>query len=278
MEKKIRVTLPLEIHNIIETDSEDFGINKNFLCNYLFENYKYIKIINNFDYNLLKNKKIIQFNLSKTNLENYYNFLIENNIQIEAEFFRNLIISYSIKSKKNRELFIFKNILSKIDYAIKNNYQIVLNFRDGNKKLVSPFLVSSSKLEIKNYLFSYEEETKTFKNFLIRNIRSTYILKKNRTFQDEIFIKNVVNNFDPFLSTNNYILVRFSENGLKNLKTLKTNRPKILEKNGFTYKFECSLEKGKRYFAYFLSDAEIIEPFELRNWFKDHFKKGTRLY
>lgn len=278
MEKKIRVTLPLEIYNIIETDSEDFGINKNFLCNYLFENYKYIKIINNNNYYLLKNKKIIQFNLSKSNFENYYNFLIENNIQIEAEFFRNLIINYAIKSKKNRELFIFKNILSKIDYAIKNNYQIILNFRDRNKKLVSPFLVSSSKLEIKNYLFSYEEETKKFKNFLIRNINSIYIVKKSRTFINDDFIKNVVNNFDPFLSTNNYILVRFSENGLKILKILKTNRPKILEKNGFTYKFECSLEKGKRYFAYFLSDAEILEPFELRIWFKNHFKKGISLY
>ena len=42
MEKKLRITIPNEIYKIIESDLEDFGITKNFLCNYIFEKSEWI--------------------------------------------------------------------------------------------------------------------------------------------------------------------------------------------------------------------------------------------
>jgi len=276
MEKKIRVTLPIDIFEIIKNDAENFKVSQNFLYNYLFENYKSLKF--NSNYNNTNKKKIIQFSLNKNNLENYYSFLLDHNIQIEAKFFRNIIIAYAVKSKKNRELFIFKELINRIKYAIKNNKQIILTFQDNSKKRISPFLVASSELELKNYLFSYDESEKNFKNFLIRNIKNVYISTKERTIKNTDFIDQVVKNFNPFLSTNNYIVVRFSQGGLKTFEKLKTNRPKILESNNLIYKFECSLEQGKRYFSYFFSDVEILEPLELRNWFKNQYEKGKKLY
>ncbi|MFK4786166.1 WYL domain-containing protein [Fusobacterium sp. MFO224] len=276
MEKKIRVTLPSETFEIIKNDTSDFKITQNFLCNYLFSNYKNLKY--NINYDNTYQKKIIQFSLNKNNLENYYTFLSDNNIQIEAKFFRNLFIAYASKSKKNRELFIFKELLFRIKHAIDLNKQISLTFKDNSKKIISPFLVSSSELELKNYLFSYDEDEKKFKNFLIRNIKNVYILNKNRTITNKNFINQAIKNFSPFLSINNYIVVRFSNEGLNIFNKLKTNRPKILEKNNSIYKFECSLEQAKRYFSYFFSEVEILEPLELRNWFKLQFKKGRKLY
>ncbi len=41
MEKKIRVTLPDYIYNVIIADIEEFNINKNKLCNYLFNELKF---------------------------------------------------------------------------------------------------------------------------------------------------------------------------------------------------------------------------------------------
>lgn len=279
MEKKIRVTLPIEIVEIIKSDIEDFKVSQNFLYNYLFENYKSLNPDKNLKFkNNFNQKKIIQFSLNKKNRENYYNFLIDNNIQVEAKFFRNIIITYATKSKKNRELFIFKYLIEKINYAINNNKQIILNFKDNSKKTISPFLIASSNLELKNYLFSYDESEKKFKNLLIQNLKSIYISNKKRTLENKTFINNVIKNFDPFLSTNNYIVVRFSKEGLKIFKKLRTNRPKIVENNNLIYKFECSFEQGKRYFSYFFSDVEILEPFELRNWFKNEYKKGIKLY
>ena len=51
MEKKLRITIPNEIYKIIESDLEDFGITKNFLCNYIFEKSDGFKQVYNYKYN-----------------------------------------------------------------------------------------------------------------------------------------------------------------------------------------------------------------------------------
>jgi len=52
-----------------------------------------------------------------------------------------------------------------------------------------------------------------------------------------------------------------------------SNKPKIIEKTGNIFIFQCSEDKAKAYFPQFLEEVEIIEPTELRNWFKETFKK-----
>ena len=276
MEKKLRITIPSEIYKIIESDIEDFRITKNFLCNYIFENSEGFKQIYNYKYG--SNKKIIQFNLNKKNRENYYSFLADKNIEVEAEYFRNIFLYYAQKSKKSREVFIFKNILEKISVAIENKKKIMITFADESIKTISPYYVGSSELELKNYLFSYDDEDKKFKNFSVRNIRAVYITDKKVYSEETEYIKNVIENFDPFLSYDKNVVVKFSDGGIKILEALKTYRPKILEKNGNIYKFQCSFLQGKRYFSYFWNEVEILEPLELRQWFKERSKKTASIY
>lgn len=276
MEKKLRITIPSEIYKIIESDIEDFGITKNFLCNYIFENSEGFKQIYNYKYG--SSKKIIQFNLNKKNRENYYSFLADKNIEVEAEYFRNIFLYYAQKSKKSREAFIFKNVLERISYAVDTQKKIVVTFADDSTKTISPYYIASSELELKNYLFSYDDDEKVFKNFSIRNIRAVYITDKKIYDEEMDYVKNIIENFDPFLSYDKNIIVRFSPEGIKILEALKTYRPKILEKNGNVYKFQCSLLLGKRYFSYFWNEAEILEPAELRQWFKERSEKTVLLY
>lgn len=276
MEKKLRITVPNEIYKIIESDLEDFGITKNFLCNYIFENSEGFKEIYNYKYN--GSKKIIQFNLNKKNRENYYSFLSEKKIEVEAEYFRNIFIYYAQQSKKSRELFIFKNIIEKIMYAIENGKKIIVTFADDTQKTISPYYMASSELELKNYLFSYDDSQKKFKNFTVRNIKSVYVTGKENYNKEMDFVRKVMENFDPFLSCNKSVTVKFTEEGLNILNTLKTYRPKILEQNGNICRFQCSELQGKRYFSYFWNEAEILEPKELREWFKERTEKTYEIY
>ena len=211
MEKKLRITVPNEIYKIIESDLEDFRITKNFLCNYIFENSKGFKQIYNYKYN--GSKKIIQFNLNKKNLENYYSFLAEKKIEVEAEYFRNIFFYYAQQSKKSRELFIFKNITEKKVYEGEND-----------------------------------------------------------------FVREVIENFDPFLSYSRRVKVKFTDEGLEILKKIKTYRPKLLKQEGNICVFQCSELQGKRYFSVFWNEAEILEPLELRNWFRERSLKMTEIY
>lgn len=276
MEKKLRITIPVEIYKIIESDLEDFGITKNYLCNYIFENSGGFKQIYNYKYGNVK--KIIQFNLNKKNRENYYSFLAEKNIEVEAEYFRNIFLHYAQKSKKSREFFIFKDIIGRIASAIDNKKKITVTFADESRKTISPYYIASSELELKNYLFSYDEEVKKFKNFSIRNIRSIYVTGQNVYDGEKEYVKNVIENFDPFLSYSKTVTVRFTDEGLELLNNLKTYRPKILEQDGNIYKFQCSILLGKRYFSNFWNEAEILEPKELRDWFREKSKNMMELY
>lgn len=276
MEKKLRITVPAEIYKIIESDLEDFGITKNYLCNYIFENSEGFKQIYNYKYGNVK--KIIQFNLNKKNRENYYSFLAEKNIEVEAEYFRNIFLHYAQKSKKSREFFIFKDIIGRIASAIDNKKKITVTFADESRKTISPYYIASSELELKNYLFSYDEEAKKFKNFSIRNIRSVYVTGQNVYDGEKEYVKNVIENFDPFLSYSKTVIVRFTDEGLELLNNLKTYRPKILEQDGNIYKFQCSILLGKRYFSNFWNEAEILEPKELRDWFREKSKNMMELY
>ena len=276
MEKKLRITIPSEIYKIIESDIIDFGITKNFLCNYIFENSEGFKSI--YDYKYTGLKKIIQFNLNKKNLENYYNFLSEKKITVEAEYFRNIFLYYAQKSKKSREQFIFKGIINRILHAVENKKKIILTFTDETQKTISPYFIACSELELKNYIFSYDDESKSFKNFSIRNIKSVYITEQTYYDKEMDFVQKIMENFDPFLSYNKFLTVRLTDEGINLLETLKTYRPKIIEKKGNIYKFQCSILQGKRYFSYFLNEAEILEPIELREWFKKSFEKGIENY
>lgn len=276
MEKKLRITVPKEIYKIIESDLEDFRITKNFLCNYIFENSKGFKQIYNYKYN--GSKKIIQFNLNKKNLENYYSFLAEKKIEVEAEYFRNIFFYYAQQSKKSRELFIFKNITEKIMCGVENKKKIIVTFADGTKKTISPYYMASSELELKNYLFSYDEEEKKFKNFTLRNIKAVYVTEKKVYEGENDFVREVIENFDPFLSYSRRVKVKFTDEGLEILKKIKTYRPKLLKQEGNICVFQCSELQGKRYFSVFWNEAEILEPLELRNWFRERSLKMTEIY
>ncbi|MGL5413585.1 WYL domain-containing protein [Cetobacterium sp.] len=278
MEKKIRVTLPRKIVEILENDIEEFFIKKNTLLNYIYAE----KIKENqqkkFIYPYKGETSVIQFNLNKKNLEGYYNFLEENNIQNESEFFREILIEYASLGKKKRECFLFKDIVERINYSIKEKRIIKIVFRDEKNIEVEPYLIESSKLEVMNYLFCYNFREAKWKNYKIKYIKSIYIKNTSFKLRDKEFIDKMKENFDPFISFGQYIKIKLTTAGKKMFNEIETNRPQIIKIDKDEYILECSHEKAKRYFSFFLDEVEILEPLELRTWFKEKYRKALIKY
>lgn len=278
MEKKIRVTLPRKIVEILENDIEEFFIKKNTLLNYIYAE----KIKENqqkkFVYPYKGETSVIQFNLNKKNLEGYYNFLEENNIQNESEFFREILIEYASLGKKKRECFLFKDIVERINYSIKEKRIIKIVFRDEKNIEVEPYLIESSKLEVMNYLFCYNLREAKWKNYKIKYIKSIYIKNTSFKLRDKEFIDKMKENFDPFISFGQYIKIKLTTAGKKIFNEIVTNRPQIIKIDKDEYILECSHEKAKRYFSFFLDEVEILEPLELRTWFKEKYRKALIKY
>ena len=278
MEKKIRVTLPRKIVEILENDIEEFFIKKNTLLNYIYAE----KIKENqekkFIYPYKGETSVIQFNLNKKNLEGYYNFLEENNILNESEFFREILIEYASLGKKKRECFLFKEIVERINYSIKEKKIIKIVFRDEKNIEVEPYLIESSKLEVMNYLFCYNLREGKWKNYKIKYIKSIYIKNTSFKLRDKEFINKMKENFDPFISFGQYIKIKLTIGGKKLFNEIETNRPQVIKIDKDEYTLECSHEKAKRYFSFFLDEVEILEPQDLREWFKEKYRKALVKY
>ena len=279
MSKKIKVTLPQNIYEIIKNDISDFNMTSNYFMNYIFLNLndKY----KNFKGNPAiaeqsKEKSSIQFNLNKESSLIYYDVLRDNNAQNESEFMRSLLIRYATNPKNKRELFIFKESVERINLAIKDKKNVYITFNDDRKVKVSPYHIGSSDLEIANYIFCYDFSEEKYKNYKLSYLKQVYTTSEVAKWEDNDYIEDVIKNFDPFLSKGQIIKVRLSENGKKLLKTIKINRPKLISEDGDLFEFEASDEQIKRYFSYFFDEATVIEPIELKEWFIEKYENALK--
>ena len=279
MSKKIKVTLPQNIYEIIKNDISDFNMTSNYFMNYIFlnlnEKYKNFKG-NPAIAEQSKEKSSIQFNLNKESSLIYYDVLRDNNAQNESEFMRSLLIRYATNPKNKRELFIFKESVERINLAIKDKKNVYITFNDDRKVRVSPYYIGSSDLEIANYIFFYDFSEEKYKNYKLNYLKQVYTTSEGAKWEDSDYIEDMIKNFDPFLSKGQIIKVKLSENGKKLLKTIKINRPKLISENGDLFEFEASDEQIKRYFSYFFDEATIIEPIELKEWFIEKYENALK--
>lgn len=273
--KKIRVTIPKYVGDILKYDAIEFGINKNYLLNYLVKNYRMLREKNMFV--LEDEKEIIQFNLNKENEDFYTEVYNKSEFETEASFIRTLIYGYISQSKVVRERFIFEKLIGKIQIGIKGKKKIKIKF-ETTEKIVSPYNILYSSMEVSNYLFCYSEVDQNYKNYRLCNIKYVYILDESRYKVDTEYLRRVRGNFDPFLSYGISAMIRLSEDGKKKYNRMKTNRPKLIEKLDDSWVVEGSEEKIKRYFSYFMSDVEIISPLSLKKWFYDEALKMVKGY
>ena len=279
MSKKIKVTLPQNIYEIIKNDISDFNMTSNYFMNYIFlnlnEKYKNFKG-NPAIAEQSKEKSSIQFNLNKESSLIYYDVLRDNNAQNESEFMRSLLIRYATNPKNKRELFIFKESVERINLAIKDKKNVYITFNDDRKVKVSPYHIGSSDLEIANYIFCYDFSEEKYKNYKLSYLKQVYTTSEVAKWEDSDYIEDMIKNFDPFLSKGQIIKVKLSENGKKLLKTIKINRPKLISEDGDLFEFEASDEQIKRYFSYFFDEATVIEPIELKEWFIEKYENALK--
>jgi len=279
LSKKIKVTLPQNIYEIIKNDISDFNMTSNYFMNYIFlnlnEKYKNFKG-NPAIAEQSKEKSSIQFNLNKESSLIYYDVLRDNNAQNESEFMRSLLIRYATNPKNKRELFIFKESVERINLAIKDKKNVYITFNDDRKVKVSPYHIGSSDLEIANYIFCYDFSEEKYKNYKLSYLKQVYTTSEVAKWEDNDYIKDVIKNFDPFLSKGQIIKIKLSENGKKLLKTIKINRPKLISEDGDLFEFEASDEQIKRYFSYFFDEATVIEPIELKEWFIEKYENALK--
>ncbi|MCY7009188.1 WYL domain-containing protein [Fusobacterium simiae] len=278
--KKIRVTVPEDVWDIMKIDQEDFGINNNKFCNYILEKLKFNRKIET--EKLLQaqgrnRKKIIQFDLNVNNKEIYYDILKSNGVEIEAEYFRDLFEIYCSKFKYQRELFIYEDKLKSILDAIKEENKLKIKYFSEIID-IDPIFIRREGKGNENFLFCYVEKLASYQNYKLKELEIVAILPEKMKKRDKKFIESMKKKYDPFLGKATTIKVKLTTLGESLLKTFTEYRPKILKNEKNIFFFETTEEQAKIYFRGFLKEAEILEPLSLREEIKKEYQEVLNMY
>lgn len=278
--KKIRVTVPEDVWDIMKIDQEDFGINNNKFCNYILEKLKFNRKIET--EKLLQaqgrnRKKIVQFDLNVNNKEIYYDILKSNEVEIEAEYFRELFEIYCSKFKYQRELFIYEDKLKSILDAIKDENKLKIKYFSEIID-IDPIFIRREDKGNENFLFCYVEKLNSYQNYKLKELEIVAILPEKMKKRDKKFIESMKKKYDPFLGKTTTIKVKLTTLGESLLKTFTEYRPKLIKNEKNIYFFETSEEQAKMYFRGFSKEAEILEPLSLREEIIKEYQEALNIY
>jgi hypothetical protein len=274
-EKKIKISVPNYIYETIKNDTEYFNLNKNNLCNTIFN-----RLTEN--YEQTPKKKFtdkIQFNLNKSNINKYDDLLGDQIIETDSVFFRDIFDKYCSMPRYQREKLLFKRNYEIIEDAIKNKLKVKIKY-NKTTRLIEPYFFKNVKNESTNYIFAYCYKRKDYAVYKLSKIEEAFLkISQKQEKYDENYIKTMEKNFDPFLSYGQKVKVRFTKQGKELFDNILIyNRPNFLEVNGDIYTLEATEMAAKVYFRAFLKEVEIIEPVSLRIWMKKELEEALNYY
>lgn len=275
-EPKVRITVPAYIQDILNTDMYDFDLTKNKICNEIFfafhqshnEQAKRFR---------LQESTILQFTLSNENLDLFIKLTDQVNFTNKAEFFRQMFFDYCSQPRYVRELSLNEKSIKLVNKAIKEQKQLRIRYKDG-LRLVEPYALLKSDNETRNYVYVYCHNKHDYCIYRLANIEAVSITANAFEHYDQSLIDGIRHNFDPFLSYGQTVKARLTEAGFQIYERNITHRPQISKQDGNTYEFECSAIRAKLYFPKFFGEVEILEPLELREWFKNGIKNMMNVY
>ncbi|MBQ3438348.1 MAG: WYL domain-containing protein, partial [Fusobacterium sp.] len=203
--------------------------------------------------------------------------LKSNDVEIEAEYFRELFETYCSKFKYQRELFIYEDRLKTIIDAIKDENKIKIKYFSEIFD-IEPIFIRREDKGNENFLFCYVESKNSYQNYKLKELEIISILPEKVKKRDKKFIENMRKKYDPFSSMGNVVKVRLSILGESMLKGLTDYRPKFIKRDGDIFYFEAANEHAKMYFRGFMKEAEILEPVSLREEIKQEYQEVIKMY
>lgn len=204
-----------------------------------------------------------------------------------SSFYRRMFISYSKKTKNEREKVIYKENYEILQKAISKNLSVCITIKSKDTVFDSCSIhsISASQDELFNYvLFVYKNQNHTIRLANIKLIalqhEKSIIPDKNMILfnrQVECSVQYPMNNSD-----NELIKVKLTEKGKELFKRIYLYRPEPVEIIGNIYTFNCSANQLLYYFERFGDNALILSPKKLgvhmRNYYYFAYKKYKKLY
>lgn len=274
--KKIRCTIPTIMDEKLKEDMESFNISKMVLGNRIITYYSDKELTNI----QIKSDKgeTFQFNSNENIDDDYINEIVkEHKTETISEYIRRAIFTYLENPRVKREKIIFQENIEKIEEALKKKKKINVKYQK-ERRVLNPYFIKATSSEDRSYLFSYCEKNNEFRNYRIANLKDIRLSKLDIEVKDQEYIEKIKEKFDPFLSYGHEVRIKMSPEAEWLYKRVLANRPKVLNKDGDIWIFQCTEKLAEIYFTQFLSKIEILEPISLRKKFKANFEEMAKIY
>ncbi|MDP0507204.1 MAG: hypothetical protein Q7K47_08325 [Fusobacterium sp. JB019] len=129
MNKKIKISLPRYVVEIVEKDKNYFSISKDAIYNKILAGVGFNKI-RKIETSIFDKKISVCFNLNNKNFSLFYEMLKFSKIEVENEFIRTLLIDYSNTHPSIREKLLNATLFRELEYAIKNKKMIKILYNE----------------------------------------------------------------------------------------------------------------------------------------------------
>ena len=126
MRKRAKVTLPKLIKEILLKDLNYFGLKMETLCNLILKEMGYDKTLRVHDIISSEKKVMVSFNLNERNTRFFKDMLDESEEDVETEYFRRLLSTYTNFHPSIRERIIKRSLFIELEYAIKKGLEAKL--------------------------------------------------------------------------------------------------------------------------------------------------------
>lgn len=203
-----------------------------------------------------------------------------------SSFYRRMFLSYTQKTKNEREKIIHKKNFELLQKAIKKSVQVCIQLQSGVvMNSLSVYSISPAKDELFNYVLAYDtNHNTTIRLASIKTVSllpvSSHIPQDNKTlFERQIACAA---QYPMYNTDNELIKVQLTEKGKKLFEKIYLYRPTPVNIEGDVYTFNCSANQLLYYFERFGESALILSPKKLgifmRNYYYYALKKYKTLY
>ena len=218
---------------------------------------------------------------TKENLYNNYTL---------SGYLKTMIEEYTRLPYRKRERIYFAPKYITIETAIQTEKQLLVTISNGRQFHVLPFSIMEDPLETATYLigFSYDinsdKSTKKACSFRIATLKNNIRIEQSKnavlTLADQDLLEDKItqNGVQFILSDNVTVKLKLNEQGIHDFNHQLTLRPTPIDITNNIYTFQCSIVQAKFYFFKFGKNVEILEPQDLREYFKNNYLEAYKIY
>lgn len=128
MRRKVRVTFPKLVQEILYKDKEYFELKKETICNLIVEGLGFEKGLE-VSFDIFDEKKSSIFSLNEKNTKYFPDMLKFSHIEEESVFLRNLFITYANLHPSIRQKILFKNLFLQLEQATRKRKKIKIYYQ-----------------------------------------------------------------------------------------------------------------------------------------------------